>query len=106
LAPRLRAEDDVLRHSHRVHQHEVLMNHANPQGDRVVRGCNVADLSFNQNLTRIGLVKSIRDTHRGGFAGAILSHDRVNRTGLDDDVHLVVGENVPESLGDVSKFNH
>src|SRR5258705_12073839 len=82
------------------------MNHANPQRDRVMRSCNVADLVFNQNLARIGLVKSVRDTHRGGFAGAILPHDSVNRTRLDDDVHLVVGENLSKALGYVSEFEH
>ncbi len=59
-------------------------------------------LAINENLTAIGFVKSIRDTHRSGFSRAVLANNGVDRTRFDLDTNLVVGENVAEPLAYVS----
>ena len=60
------------------------------------------DVAINQNFAAVGLVKSIRDTHRGGFAGAVLTNDGMNRSRLHDNVYVVVRQNVAEAFCYVS----
>ena len=69
---RLGAEHDVLRHRHRVHQHEVLMHHADAQRDGVVGVRDFPGLAVDQDLAAVGGVEAIRNPHRGGLPRAVL----------------------------------
>jgi hypothetical protein len=99
---RFRAEHDVLGHGHRVHQHEVLVHHADAEPDGVVRRLNVPRLAVHHDFARVGRVEAIGDAHHRRLPRPILAHDGVNRPRLDLDVDVVVGEHVAEPLGDGS----
>ena len=53
---RLGAEEKVLQHRERLHQHEMLVNHADPNPDRVLRTADRPLLAVDQDLPAIGLV--------------------------------------------------
>src|SRR5215510_7895361 len=95
---RLRAENDVLRDGHRLDQHEVLVDHADAERDRVVRRFDVAHLAVDDDLTAVSRVEPVGDAHRRRFSRAILTDDGMDRPGLNDDVDVVVCEYVAESF--------
>src|SRR6185295_249209 len=105
-AARLSAEDDVLSHGHRLDQHEVLVDHADAKRDRVVRRPDVPHLAVDDDLTAVGSVKAVCDTHRRRLSRTILTDDGVDRPRLNDDVDVVVGEYVAEAFGYLSEFEH
>src|SRR5690348_9582682 len=100
------AEDDVFRDRHRLDQHEVLVDHADAEGDRVMWRTNVAYLAVDDDLAGVGSVETVGDTHRRRLAGAVLAHDGVDRSRLYDDVDLIVGQYVAEALAYLSEFKH
>src|ERR1041384_4054956 len=83
-------EDDVLRDGHRLDEHEVLVDHADAECDRVVRRLDVPHLAVDDDLAAVRSVKPVRDTHRRRLSGAILTDDGVDRPRLNDDVDVVV----------------
>ena len=97
---RLRPEHDVLGHGHRVHQHEVLVDHPDAEADGVVRRLYLPRLAVDQNLARVGRVEAVGDAHRRGLPRPVLAHDGVDRPRPDPDVDVVVGQYVAEALGD------
>ena len=102
----LGAEHDVLSHRHRFHEHEVLVDHADAERDRVVRRFDVDLLAIYQDLAAVGGVEAISDSHRRRLTGAILTHDGMDRSRLDDDVDVVVSQNIAEAFRDISEFEH
>src|ERR1044072_2962695 len=105
-AARLGAEDDVLRDGHRLDQHEVLVDHADAERDRVVRRLDVTHLAVDDDLAAVSRVEPVGDAHRRRFPRAILTDDGVDRPGLTDDVNVVVCEYVAEAFGYLSEFEH
>src|SRR5215217_5125097 len=105
-AARLGAENDVLRDCHSLDQHEVLVDHADAERDRVVRRLDVLDLAIDEDLAAVSGVESVGDAHRRRLSRAILADDGVDRPGLNDDVDMVVGEYVAESFSYLSEFEH
>jgi len=65
----LDAEHDVLRHGQGVDQHEVLMHHADPAGDRIARTAQADGTAVEQDLAAVGLVQAVEDAHQGRFSG-------------------------------------
>ena len=49
----LRAEHDVLADGHRVHQHEVLVDHPNTDGDRIVWRRQAAHLAIDDDIAAV-----------------------------------------------------
>ena len=75
---RLLAEDDVLGDGQDGDEHEVLMDHADPAGDRV-RGAGQVDLvAVQQDRALVGLGQPVEDIHQRGLAGAVLTEERVD----------------------------
>src|ERR1041384_3646581 len=100
------AEHDVLGDRHRLDQHEGLVDHPNAEGNRVVRGLDVAGLAVADALAAVGRVETVSDTHRRRLPRAILADDGMNRPRLNDYVDMIVSENVAESFGYLSEFEH
>src|SRR6185503_8032871 len=105
-AARFGAEHDVLSHCHGLDQHEVLVDHTDSQRDRIVRRLDIAHLAIDNNLAAVSRVKAVRDPHRRGLPGAVLSYDRVNGPRLDDDVYVIVSQHIAEALCYLSEFEH
>src|SRR5689334_17975723 len=103
---RFGAEHDVLRDSHRLDQHEVLVDHADTECDRVVRRLDVARLAVDDDLAAVGGVETVSDTHRRRLTRAILADDGMDRPRLNDYVDMIVSENVAESFSYLSEFEH
>ncbi len=103
---RLDPQDDVLGDRHGLDQHEVLVDHADPQGDGVVGALQPADLAVHHDVARVGRVEAVGDPHGRGFAGAVLAHDGVDGARLDREADAVVRQDVAESLGDFAKLDH
>jgi hypothetical protein len=82
----------------------MLMYHPDTKSYCIVRGVDFLNLTVDQNLTFVRLVESIGDAHGGGFAGAVLADDGMDRAGRNLDVHVVVSQHVPEAFGYVSQF--
>src|ERR1044072_6308613 len=102
-AARLGGENDVLRDCHRLDQHEMLVDHADAECDRVVRGIDVLDLPIDEDLATVRGVEPVSDTHRRRLPGAILTDDGMDRPGLNDDVDVVVCAEVAEAFGYLSE---
>src|ERR1041385_3917796 len=71
-----------------------------------MRRLDVARLAVDDDLAAVGGVEAVSDAHRGRLARAILADDGMDRPWLNDDVDMVVSENVAESFGDLSEFEH
>src|SRR5687767_2634106 len=85
------AKDDVLGYRHRVDQHEVLMDHADAEGNSVMWGVDFVRRTVNQDFAFIGCIKAVGDAHGGRLAGAILTNNGVNGSRFNLDVDVIVG---------------
>ena len=103
--PALGAQDHVLDHRKGVHQHEVLVDHADTGGDGVLAALDGQGPPGDANLTPIGLVEAVEDAHQSGLAGTVLADDPVNGPGCDREAHVPVGVNRAESLVDATKLD-
>ncbi len=97
------AEHDVLRDGEDGDEHEVLVHHADPGRHRVAGTGEVLDHAVELDLALVGLVEAVEDVHQGRLAGAVLTEQAVDLTGLDREGHLVVGHHASEALGDAAK---
>jgi hypothetical protein len=59
----LRAEHHVLDHAEGIDQHEVLVDHADAGGDRVLRIADPRRLAVDLDGAAIGLVEAVEDAH-------------------------------------------
>ena len=96
----LDAQDDVLQHGETVHQHEMLVDHADSERDGVVRAGDPRAPSADPDLAAVGPVVAVDDVHQGGFAGAVLADDAVDRPPRDGHRDADVGAPRAEPLVD------
>jgi hypothetical protein len=82
----------------------VLVDHANAKRDGIMWRIDLSNLTIDENLTTIRSVEAVRDPHRSRLPCSIFTDDCVNRSGLNDNVYVVVCQDVAESFGDVSKL--
>ena len=62
-ASALDTEDDVFEHREILHEHEMLVNHADARADRVLRRTEIDAATMHANLAGVGPVKSVDDIH-------------------------------------------
>ena len=98
--PGLRAEHHVLEGRERVHEHEVLVHHAQPQGDGVVGAAQPRALPEDLDRAAVGRVRPVEHRHERALAGAVLAHEGMHRTRGDRQVHCLVGAHRAEALVD------
>ena len=98
-------EDDVLDNREILDQHEVLMDHADADGDGVVRRVDRHRLAADPDLAAVGLVEAVEDRHQRRFAGAVLADDAVDRAALDFQMDVTVGMDRAEALVDADKLD-
>src|ERR1051326_5912753 len=100
------AEHDVFSDCHSLDQHEVLVDHADTERDRVVRRLDVTRLAVDDDLAAVGGIKTVSDAHRRRLTRAILADNGMDRPRLNDYVDMVVSKNVAESFRYLSEFEH
>ncbi len=69
----LRAEHDVLGDGHHRDEHEVLVDHADPVLDGVLRRVHRDRLALDEDLALVRLVDAVDDVHERRLAGAVLT---------------------------------
>ena len=94
------AEHHVLEHREWLDEHEVLVHHADPGCERILRAPDDRRLAAHEDLAAVRLVVAVEDAHQGRLAGAVLAHDAVNRPGPDDERDVAVGVHRAEPLVD------
>jgi hypothetical protein len=102
--PQLLAEDHVLGHRERLHQLEVLVDHADAAGDGVGRAAEAHGLPLDQQLAGVGLVEPEDHVHQRRLAGAVLAQHAVDLAAAQRQVDGVVGEDAGEALGDAPRL--
>ena len=99
------AEDDVLEHGEILDQHEVLVDHADAEGDGVVGRVDDRRLAADADLAAVGLVEAVEDRHQRRLAGAVLADDAVDRAALDLQMDVAVGMDRAETLVDADQLD-
>ena len=94
-------QNDVLKHRHGLHQHEVLVHHADAQLHRLGRGVDADLLPVEEDLPLRGLVQSNEDVHQRALSGAVLPQQGMYLALADGQVDVPVGVKVAEPLADV-----
>ena len=79
----LGTEEQVLQYRERLHQHEMLVDHADPGPDRVLRTADRPLLAVDHDLAAVGLIVAVEDVHQRRLAGTVLAHDPVDGAGGD-----------------------
>ena len=99
------AEHDVFQDRERLHQHEVLVHHADARRDRRVGGMDGGFLAVDADRAGIGMVEAVEDRHQRRLAGAVLADDPVDRPLGDREVDVLVGVNRAEALVDADQLD-
>ena len=104
VPPRLRGEHDVLGDGHHRDEHEVLVHHPDPGGNRAVRRADVGRLAVQQDLALVGPVEPVEDVHQRRLAGAVLAEQCMHLAGAEIEVDVVVREHTRKALGDPAQL--
>ena len=82
------------------HEHEVLVDHADPAGDGVGRAVDRDRLAVEQDLALVGDGQPVQDVHEGRLAGAVLAEQGMDLARPEVEVDVVVGEHARIALRD------
>ena len=99
------AQDDVLQDGEGLHQHEVLVHHADPGRERVLRAPDRGRPAAHEDLAPVGPMIAVEDAHQRGLAGAVLADDAVDRAGPDRQADVLVGVDLAEPLVDAAELD-
>ena len=98
----LQPQSDILRHREDRNQHEMLVHHADPGGDRVLGRPDGHGLVVEPYLALVWLQQPVEDVHQRCLAGAVLAEQGADLAGLDGQVDVVIGDEAAEPLGDAA----
>ena len=101
----LHAQSDVLPHPQLVHQHEVLVHHADAAAQGVQRIGESQLLAVQRDIAAAGRKHAVENIHQCGFAGAVFSHDGVHRAPLNAQVNAAERRLAGKVFFYVVKFN-
>ena len=93
------AQHDVVLHGKHVHELEVLMDHADAQGDGVVRGADMHFLAVHADMPRVRPVDAGEHVHQRSLAGAVFAQQRQYLAIVHGQVDVLVGDDGAEGLG-------
>ncbi len=79
---RLVAEGDVGRHRKLRHERELLVDHADAQALRLLRGDDLDRRAVDEELALVGLQGAGKNLHQGRLAGAVLADQHEHLTGV------------------------
>ena len=101
---RLAANPDVLRHRHKVHQVEFLMDHRDAVSQRVERRGQADFLALEPERAGVGRVDAGDDLHQRRLAGAVLAHQRMDMAALQAERDVVERQHAGKGLAHVLDF--
>ena len=94
------AHTHILRHGKGGHQLEVLVDHADPQADGLVRRCNLHWLAVNADLPGSWLQHSEQNVHQGRLARAVFPDDGVDLPFQNAEIDVLIGLDSAKLLAD------
>ena len=100
----LPAHDNILCHSKRRDQHEMLMHHADALGNGIFRIKFVHLFSPDQDLTIGRFVDAVENIHQCGFSRSVFSYQSKNLSLPDLEGNVIVGKDAGELHADMAKF--
>ena len=86
----LLTQDNVLRGAEHIHQHKMLMNHADAQLVRCFGRINHSLIAIHPNFAVVRLINARQHVHQRGFAAAVFSQQRMNFAPFQPQIHIVV----------------
>ena len=98
------AEHNVFQHREGIDQHEMLMDHADAAGDRLLGVADRRRRAVDPDHAAVGPVIAVDDAHQRRLAGAVLADDAVDRARSHGHRDAVVGMNRAEPLVDADDF--
>ena len=101
---RLEPERDVLGRGEHIHQHEMLVDHADPGAHGVARVGDPDQFAVDADLPGVRPQQAKEHVHQRRLAGAVLAEEAVDLALFDGQVHLVIRDELAEALGDVDEF--
>ena len=78
----------------------MLMDHADPGSDRILRAGDPTGLALDLDGAGVGLIEAVENVHQGRLAGTVFTNDAVNRPRRDHQVDVLVGVDRAEVLVD------
>ena len=104
-AGRLGTEDDVLECAQVVGEHEMLVDHADAGSDRIGGRSERFDRAVDRDGALVGAVHPVQGLHQGRLARAVLTDDRVDRSGRGTQVDVAVGDDPGEPFPNSHQFH-
>jgi hypothetical protein len=77
------AQREIFGYSHRRHQREVLVDHADPECDGIVGGRDADVRPVHANRSGITLLQAEGNVHERGLPRSVLAEESVNGSGTD-----------------------
>ena len=102
------AQEHIFADAHVGHQSQLLMDDDDAFALAVLDVGELAYFSLVYNISRIAAVgiQTAEHVHQRGFAGAVLTHQRVDAALFDDEVDVVEGLDAGKLLGDPPHFQN
>ena len=88
-ARQLAAEEDIFGYGQIGRELHLLVNQRDACGQRILRPFNVKRLAVDQDLAAGGGIGARKDFHQRAFACAVFTHQRVDLTGKDRQIHTL-----------------
>ncbi len=98
-------EQQVFEHGEALDQHELLMDHADPGSDRILRRAEANRLTVDAQFAGIGFEMPVEQPHQGRFAGAVFADNAVHLTGPDNQIDAVIRLDRAKALVDAAEFD-
>ena len=75
----------------------MLVHHADPVVDRVLRRAEGHGLPADDDLALVGLIEAVEDVHERRLPGAVLAEERVHLAAREIEADVVVGDDARET---------
>ncbi len=90
------SQGDVLRNGQGGHQHEVLVDHPDPEVDRIRRRGDRDRPAVEQDLPFIRVIHAIQDLHQRAFSRAVLTQQGMDLARLHIKIDVIIGKHTRE----------
>ena len=94
------AEDHVLQRGKGLYQHEMLVDHADPESNGFRGRLDLHRLAVDEDLAAVRLAEPVQDVHQGCLAGAVLPQQSENLALSALETDTVVCQDSRESFCD------
>ena len=95
------AQDDIFKDSHCLHQHKVLVHHADSQLDCLAGGLDPHLFAIEEYLSLRGLIKADENVHQRGLTGTVLTQQGQYLAAVDGQADILVGVKITKPLADM-----